>query len=215
MPCWSAACLGWRRSPWQARFRFGFMRIWRLAACLVILLILSSLPTGQAYTARPGQDAAPLGLDDYWKLVEETGDTLGRLVGKPESQYRAAILDLSSRWELITEVRLGDGSSIPVDNSYLVSVLKSGEAGAAHKLVLALLEAHRKYPSELFTTQDLAGLEQILARPEFQWPEPKPNPIGEWLQKMLDRFFQWLDKLLGNGNASGEPREISVSGNSL
>jgi len=59
----------------------------------------------------------------------------------------------------------------------------------------ALLAARNDYPAAQFTTNDIQPLNEILARPEFQWKEQAPNPINDWFQKLVNRFFAWLDKL--------------------
>jgi hypothetical protein len=50
---------------------------------------------------------------------------------------------------------------------------------------------HQEYPQGLFTLEDLAPLQEIFARPEFQWEESQPLVIPNW----LDRILNWLDQL--------------------
>jgi hypothetical protein len=142
-------------------------------------------------------------LDEYWRLVEETKGALRDLAPSSSQDSQAILEPLIERWSAIEQVQLEDGSLVPVDSGYMVSVLSAGENRHALRMVEALLEAHENYPAQIFTTGDLDALDTILARPEFQWAEEQPNPVGQWIQGMLQRFFNWLDRLLGEGRNDG------------
>jgi hypothetical protein len=64
-------------------------------------------------------------------------------------------------------------------------------------LLASLLDAHQVFPSDIFTSADIDSLHNILARPEFQWTESKPNPITEWFQKIITEINRLLNKILG------------------
>ena len=104
------------------------------------------------------------------------------------------------------QVQLKDGQIVPVDNSYLVVLLKSSNADnltTVSSLVETLLAAHGRYPSELFTSADLQRLNVILSDPRFQWKAAQPNPIQKWITDQVNRFNEWLQSLFGNKDSNG------------
>jgi hypothetical protein len=159
--------------------------------------------------------SGPVPLSEYWKLVEHTQEILAGPGSVPAGQGQTAIAELIDQWEAVQEVRSEDGEIIPLDNSYLLSVLRTAgnDPEPARGLFEALLEAHREYPARLFTPADLEGLNTILARPDFQWPEEAGNPIVERFNELLQRFFRWLNHLLGRDRNGTRP--ISPAGFSL
>jgi len=58
-----------------------------------------------------------------------------------------------------------------------------------------LLKAHEEFPQQVFTVQDVGSLQEILARPEFQWQEAQAAQTPEWLQRILDAFAKFMDRL--------------------
>ncbi|MEW5938898.1 MAG: DUF4129 domain-containing protein [Chloroflexota bacterium] len=169
-----------------------------LQIAFAFILILASF----AWT-RTRAASAPLPEADYWTLVAQTQSDLRGLDGKSEEEIRLALDGLAGLWSDVSEVERADGTVVPVDVSFLAAALQSDPPNVEQLdgLLGALLQAHETYPQNVFDSSDLDPLHEILSRPEFQW---KPNPVGEWIQKMLDRFFAWLDKLL-------EPFNVSVS----
>lgn len=179
--------------------------LYRLAVLLVLVTALIR-PGGPALAAPLQSDPAPLPLNEYWNLVEHTRQIVAGLLSNPSESVRPALDELVSQWEVVKQVQLKDGQIVPVDNSYLVVILKSSNADnltITKSLVETLLEAHRKYPSELFTAADLERLNVILSDPRFQWQAAEPNPIQKWITEQIARFNEWLQSLFGEGNSSG------------
>ena len=59
-------------------------------------------------------------------------------------------------------------------------------------LLDTLLLAHEEYPKKVFTLADVLPLEEILARPEFQWQEEAPPPdwwvkLRTWIAQLSSR----------------------------
>jgi len=94
---------------------------------------------------------------------------------------------------------MSDGQVIPVDNSYLLSLLRADQPDLSRiENILSTLQiAHKVYPSKVFSTADLNSLTQILLLPEFQW-KTQTNPLNDWFQKQWDRFMKWLNGILGD-----------------
>ncbi len=166
-------------------------------AVLSLILLTSSLAAAPFEGVHP----EPITLEEYWGLVERTRSTLLDLHDRPADEIRVTIDGLADEWLGVSEVRLDDGTVVAVDISFLVASLRVDppELERLEGLLGALLEAHEAYPQNVFDLSDLDSLKAILSQPEFQW---RPNPIGEWLQKMWDKFMEWLDRLFG-GNGGG------------
>lgn len=179
----------------------------RLLLCVMIALLVGGVAPRlvAAWQSLAGDGA--VSLSEYWQLVEHTREILTGLESLPDEQTQAALQELSRQWEAVQEVESEGGEIIPLDNSYLQSLLRSGSTSDrehAGRLIETLLEAHREYPANLFTSADLESLAGILAQPEFQWPEQARNPIGEWLNQLFQRFLHWLNSVFGR-DQNGRP----------
>jgi hypothetical protein len=130
--------------------------------------------------------------------VQETRALVASLEGTPPEVSRAQLLTAANRWESITEVALPDGTLIPVDHSFLVSRLRADPPDPAQLdgLLTALLTAHDAWPQPVFTSGDTGALDRILAQPEFQWQSQQPSPLAEWWQRLQERFWELVTRLL-------------------
>lgn len=126
---------------------------------------------------------------EYWQLVTESR----AILGKPLS---AGELDaLTTRWQAVKQVQLSDGRITPVDNSDWLALAQSDPPDFERlAALLASLEAERD-ALDLQSSQpgDLQALEEILAKPEYQWKAEAPS----WLNELIQKFFDWLSGLLG------------------
>ncbi len=177
---------------------------------LTIILLLFSALVATGVAAAPRTDAIP--LDQYWDLVEASRQTLADLRGESTETIRAGLDELAVQWESVTEVQLESGETLPLDNGYILSALRAEEPNLVTltKTFDMLLAARADYPRARFTSKDIQPLNEILARPEFQWKEEAPNPINDWFQKLWDRFAAWLDKLFPDKEVT-----VTVPGGSL
>ncbi len=177
-----------------------------LQGCLLALLaglLPGAVSAGQCQPCL--QDASQVVSEaDYWSLVESSRLSVAALPGKPADTIRQRLDTLATEFKAIKLVTLADGTTVPVDNSYLVSLLSSQKPDlyGIQRTLDTLQTAHRTYPSHVYTTADLQSLKEILARPEFNGLNEQTNPLRDWLQNVWQRFQKWLgdvlQKLFGN-----------------
>ena len=160
----------------------------RFFALGLILLSLANLAAG---------NEPPLPLDGYWNLVRSTRQALVQMEALPGNEVREGLDELASKWETVTAVEFPDGTVTAMDPSYLVALLKEESPDLERLVALmdALLKAHDEFPHRVFTAQDVDPLRRILARPEFQWQEAQPARNPAWLQRILDAFADFMERL--------------------
>jgi len=135
--------------------------------------------------------AAPRPVEDYWRKLEQTRDLVDDLAGEPLDDVRPSLQAAADEWETITELSLPDGAIIPVDHTLLIEQLRA-ESPDLYRIkdwLDTLLEARENWPrpeGEL----DTGGLQEILAQPEFQWPESKPSPLTKWLLRLIEKLME-------------------------
>ncbi|MEP7136285.1 MAG: DUF4129 domain-containing protein [Chloroflexota bacterium] len=147
----------------------------------------------------------PVTVEGYWELVRNTRQALAKMEALPEAAIRQQLDGLASEWGKVTAVEFPDQSRLQIDSSVWVSALKTNppDIKQLEKFMDALLQAHEQYPQKVFTVQDVAALKTILARPEFQWSQPAPVEAPTWLQKLIDGFFNLMERIaFGLGNAA-------------
>jgi hypothetical protein len=112
---------------------------------------------------------------------------------KPEGAVRQELNALAARWEQVEAVELRDRGIIQIESAYLTRELRAEEPRLDRlgSLLDTILRAHEEYPQKVFTMEALDPLQEILARPDFQWEESQPIVMPGW----LDRFLAWLESL--------------------
>jgi hypothetical protein len=170
---------------------------------LLILPLLFAL-TGPASGIQAHVGETPLPIDAYWRKVEETQALVDGLRSEPSETRRAELLAAADGWESITTVSLADGTVIPVDHSFLVTQLRADPPDLArlNRLLTTLLARRDAWPRREVTSEDMAALNHILARSEFQWPPKQPSPLEEWWEELQRRFLEFLDRLLPAGTTN-------------
>jgi len=178
-------------------------------ALFVTLTALLLSAVGSVWAARSD---ASIPVEEYWSLLQTSRQTIADLDGKPDEELRTSLDDLATRWEAFDSVQLESGETLLVDNSLLTSALRSEEPDLDKltSVLDSILASRGVGPEARFTTDDLQPLEEILARPEFQWKEEQPNPLNDWFQRMWDRFTSWLDKLLPDFTLTIDPTPIAA-----
>ena len=142
-------------------------------------------------------DEPPITVEGYWELVRNTQQAVTKMEALSEAEIRQQLDDLAAQWEKVTAVEFPDQSVMQIDSAYLVAELKNvtPDLQRLEKLFDALLSAHEAYPQNIFTVQDVLPLQEILARPEFQWSEPEAVTAPGWLQKIIDAFAAFMERL--------------------
>src|SRR5574341_222016 len=158
---------------------------------------LSGTEESPTLQAENEDDRAPITFDGYWELVRSTRQDIIQMEAQHESAVRAQLSSMASQWEAITAVELSDKTIIQIDSSFLAAELRNDPTDLERltKLLDALLNAHKDYPQKVFTLQDIQPLTEILARPEFQWQEAQRPEMPNWLQELLQRFFDLMDRI--------------------
>jgi len=166
------------------------------AIWLIALLSLTSL-SAVGQPAHINQDAEPITVDGYWELVRNTQQAVTKMEVLSEAEVRQQLNDLAAQWEKVTAVEFPNQSVMPINSAYLVAELRnvSPDLQRLGKLLDTLLSAHEVYPQSIFTIQDVLPLQEILARPEFQWSEPETVSAPNWLQKIIDAFAAFMERL--------------------
>lgn len=177
------------------------MKLFRWLSGTTVLLALLGLVSLPALAAQ--FNSTTIQEDEYWKIVQDSQDTISRLTTLSDEEIQQGLADLSNQWEAIVEVNV-NGQVTPVDNGYLVTLMKADQPNLEKigGLLSALLDAHKTYPGQVFSTAELTPLHTVLSRPEFTWAEQVPNPIDEWRQKIWDAINRWLNKIFGNNTIS-------------
>lgn len=166
-----------------------------LVFVVTVVSILVTLPVLAVSNSLPAQ----IDEEEYWKLVQDSRDTIQNLAELSDEEDYLTFASLVSQWETIDEVVV-DGQVTPVDNGYLLQLLRAEQPDLEkiEGLFNALLEAHQSYPKQVFSSADLDPLHDILSQPEFIWQEPAPNPVNDWLQQIWESISRWLNDILGD-----------------
>jgi len=173
---------------------------------MIVILFAATL---SVYAA--SLNSTPIQEHEYWQLVQSSRAAISNLDGLSNEETKKSLAELALQWEAVTEVNMS-GQIIPVDNGWLIKLLRADEPNLKQidGLLNTLLTAHEKQVARIPSTSSLDPLHTILARPEFTWAEPVPNPLNEWYQKILDALSKFLDRILG-----GNPLSVSVSTTTL
>ncbi len=161
------------------------------------------------------QQAGPLDAAAYWQKIQDTLAAIDAVDQADAAAVRRVLNDQASGWDAITQVRLGDGTVVPVDSSYLSGLLRADppDLNAIRKYLRNLLAESQRWHSP--RASDSGGqavdyskaLSGVLARDEFNWAASSsaPNPIQEWLDQLRRRILEWLDNLFPSEVMIGIP----------
>lgn len=168
-----------------------------LTVWLITLLSLTNLSAvGQPMHLMP--ELTTITLQQYWDLVEETRQTVIGLESQPEAEIRQELDALAVRWDEIGAVELEDKSIITFHSDHLSAALRRSPADLKRlqHLLDVLQQAHQKFPGQLFTAEDVEPLQEILARPEFQWDRGQAAQRPEWLSRIFDAIADFTDRVV-------------------
>ncbi|MEW5871112.1 MAG: DUF4129 domain-containing protein [Chloroflexota bacterium] len=176
-----------RAAPWAWFLLFLASRFWSIQ---------------EAWAAGPAPwdpSGGCISLDEYWNMALATQDLLGGLVESAPDASSQALQNMADRWQAVRAVQLPGGEQLPVETSFVAAQLRaeSPDIERLSALVDALLAARQAWPRGEFTSQDLAVLQEILSRPEFQWQEQQPSFLQVWWEKLMRFVQRLLDRLFG------------------
>lgn len=136
--------------------------------------------------------------EEYWALVRESRTLVAQLEDESDEEILKELDQLAARWEAVKDVDAG-GKSIPLDHQYLTQMMRADppDLDALGKTLASFSDARLGAPTGSFSSADLVPLVEILARPEFQWPEAGLNPAADWLQRIIAEINRWLNEVLG------------------
>ncbi len=153
--------------------------------------------------------------DEYWELVQSSRVAVSALATQPSDEIKKGLNALADQWEAVSAVEM-DGQVIPLDNSYLIRLLRAEEPDlkVIDGLLVIMQAEHEQAAQEVFSTDDLNSLHTILTQPEFTWAEPVRNPLNDWFQKIIDAINDLINDLLssifGNNPLSGSINTFTV-----
>jgi hypothetical protein len=171
------------------------MRSILMTGLFTLLSLMSLAAASQPFYIN--QKETPLSLEEYWNLVSNTRQAILGMEGEPEAAIRARLNDLAAQWGRVSEVEISGQSMVQIDSSYFVTALRRNPPDLERlaNLLDALLRAHEEYPQKVFTLQDVEPLKEILARPEFQWQAAQSLRMPGWLDELLQRFYDLMDRI--------------------
>jgi hypothetical protein len=160
---------------------------------LGLILICSLVFSYSTQAADP-----PLSLDDYWQKIGQTQTLIASLEQVSPENSHTQLLAEADQWERITQVKLPDGTLLPVDHGFLATQLRADPPDLARLdgLLTALRAARRTWPPSQHNSVDLKILESILARPEFQWQPEQPSPLAELWRRLWEFFWEFASRFL-------------------
>jgi hypothetical protein len=153
------------------------------------------------YRIHPERYDISASWDGYWKQVEESRQEIIELEHIPLDRAWVRLEGLALQWDALTTVELPDGRVVPVDHSYLVSLLRTHipNLPKIEHLLAALLAERDNLALGQFTDDDRDALNHILSRSEFQWETQdtgQPSVLEELWQRIQDKLAEWLSPLV-------------------
>ncbi|MBI3244665.1 MAG: DUF4129 domain-containing protein [Chloroflexi bacterium] len=170
----------------------------------LVALVLLGLIVGPAQAGD-----SPLPLDEYWRRLQDTQTLVTTLQGESPESAAPKLVTAATEWEAVTAVSLPDGSVVAVDHTFLVTQLRANppDLKKLNDLLAAMRSTHDAWPPPKHNAQDIRALENILARPEFQWQTDQPSLLEQWWRKLQEAFWRFVARLL--------PDQMIIDGNAL
>jgi len=165
---------------------------------VTLLLILSLLLFVNDTPALAEPTSQAIDPDVFWMRVDQTLTTLrGLKTGSTES-IAPVLDDLADQWAQFDSLTLTDDTSTPMNASFVVAQLRQRpyDLDELIEIFSSLQSARRVSSTRSFGAAEIATLESILQRPEFQWNRA-PSPLEEWWNEFWARVKEWFKELFG------------------
>jgi hypothetical protein len=171
----------------------------RSILAIISLILLGWLQSAQPLPVASLQPAGQtLTLAEYWQRVQETRTLVEQLADKSPALAHVLLVAPAARWEQATAVILPDGTHIPVDHTFLVAQLRADPPDIPNldQLLGNLLAARNDWPKATWSAADMAVLDSILARPEFQWQAQEQSALARWWEQAREWVRRLLQRLI-------------------
>jgi len=141
-------------------------------------------------------DTPPMSLAAYRQLIADLHQLVAKMPNPPTADTQAQLGTIAGRLSAITALTLPDGTTIPIDHSFLVAQLTASPADIVRiQNLFAALENTLDTQTDLKLDPDsLTQLERILAEPQFRRSE-NSSKWQEWLNSLNKRILAFLEKL--------------------
>ena len=170
----------------------------RIRTILVLLLVAAGVAA-----APPGDGAAqsPTPSDPLAITLPAYREQLQSAQLRLRQRGNAAARDVAATLRNIGPVLMPDGSQVRPDLSGVIAVLQAqppDSGGGEARLGALLTEVDRsRQPSGAAVGIDAQQrLQRVLDRPEFHPAQPPPDPIGDFVRRLWDSFWNWLMEAL-------------------
>lgn len=171
----------------------------------VLAGLLAALMAWGVLAQAASADSPPVPESVYWQRLEAIRDEIKEMQELSAAEVAPWMTARQQELQTIRQVQLEDGTVVDVDHSVLIAALRSEPPNPAsvRYLLAVLLKAHESERASSHGTADLASLQAILARAEFQPPAAPPSPdwlenFLAWLQRLLERLFPSSAQTTGN-----------------
>ncbi len=168
---------------------FFLEQIKRFPARFIIFTGLVFLLIAWLFSSAAAQ-SEPLPIEAFWQRI---ADTQAWLQTNPAP---AAWATQADQWSAVKVVQLPDGSLTPVDTHEIVALLRAGppDKGRLNDYLTALLQARADWSKTGEAASELAALQAVLSRPEFQaenenFLQRLYRQVMEFLQNLLNKLF--------------------------
>lgn len=174
---------------------------WTTGVLLLFLLLLSANQTAA--------QADSVTLSEYRNLLSET-----RAAVDDETWQEETVEGLAAQWSAIEHVVAPDGTRLAVDHAALVRQLQAPEPDveAIRARLDALETVWSRWPRREFDRtsgqEAQSQLQEILARPQFRWPQEGPTL---W-QRIWERLLRFLFNLFPDSLDGGRPLGALLAG---
>lgn len=172
---------------------------------MAVLLLLVLLSGAQQAAAQDNGST----LSEYRALLSDTRAAL-----KDAPPRQETVKSLALRWSAIEHVVAPDGTKLAVDHDWLVRQLQAPDPDVeAIRVKLEALETvWDRWPQREFDRSSgqeaQAQLQEILARPQFQWPQEGPT----LLQRIWERLLRFLFNVFPDTLVGGRPLSALLAG---
>lgn len=186
------------------RFRFHSIDFARFfLTCLACALCLTNVSFSSAQEL---PHAIP--PEVFWAQVDSTLAWFETHSEPTSAEWQAE----ARRWEKINLVSFPGQPAGQVDTSYLVAQMQEKNPDQVKiKDYLSALKRSRALTNTAGGEKELAALNKVLARPEFQYRDGEQNLIQKILQWLLDRLARVLEFLFGDvGGGMAIPPQVSI-----